>query len=231
MFDRKISILIPYKSDGEYRDRNLSWAKKRYEALMPNAELCIGTCDTEPFCKSLAVNNAAKLATRDIFIIADVDLTFDLKQIAKAILELTSSIWIIPYTTLNYLTLEQTETLQQMKPSVAIGNINFTAYKERNCKFIYGGINIVPRKHFEKVGGFDERFKGWGYEDDAFQRSLDALCGPHKRIKTALWHMYHPPAPKSNHQKNKDLLNKFYGSKDSIIHYFSEKKSNLLNKN
>lgn len=223
MFDKRISILIPYKSDGEYRDRSFIWVIKRYEALMPNSEICIGTCDTKPFCKSSAVNNAAKLATRDIFIIADVDLVFDLNQIAKAILGLTSSTWIIPYTTLNYLTLEQTKTLQQMKPSVIINNINFTGYKERDCKFIYGGINIVPREYFEKIGGFDERFKGWGFEDDAFQRSLDALCGPHNRIKTALWHMYHPPAPRNNKEKNRDILNKFYGSKDSIIHYFNEK--------
>lgn len=224
MFDKRISILIPYKPDGEYRDKTWVWVRKRYEALMPNAEICVGTCDTELFSRSAAVNNAAKLATRDIFIIADIDLIFDLNQIAKAILSLTEYTWIIPYTTLNYLTLNQTKKLQALNPSINIGSINFSDYKERDCKFIYGGMSIVPRECFQKVGGFDERFKGWGCEDDAFQRSLDALCGPHKRIKTALWHMYHPPAPKNNHQQNKDLLNKFYGSKESILYYFSEKK-------
>lgn len=224
MFDKRISILVPFKSDGGYRDRNWDWVKKRYASLMPNAEICIGNYDLEPFSRASAINNAAKLATRDIFIIADSDIIFDINQIAKAILGLADFAWIIPYTRLNYLTLEQTNSLQQMKPSVIINNINFTGYKERDCKFIYGGISIVPREYFEKVGGFDERFKGWGFEDDAFQRSLDALCGHHNRIRTSLWHMYHPPAPRNNKEKNKDLLNKFFGSKDSILYYFREKK-------
>ena len=57
---------------------------------------------------------------RDIFIIADADITFDISQIAKAILGLTYFAWIIPYTTLNYLTPEQTNSLQKMKCNIHI---------------------------------------------------------------------------------------------------------------
>ncbi|MFK4998906.1 galactosyltransferase-related protein [Bacillus sp. N9] len=58
-----------------------------------------------------------------------------------------------------------------------------------------GGINVVPRKHFETVGGFDERFVGWGGEDDAFAASLNTLCGYVKRLDATIYHLWH----KRNH--------------------------------
>ena len=77
MFDEEVSILIPFKSDGGgYRDKNCAWIKKRYEILMPNAEICIGSSNVEPFSRSASINNAAKSATRNIFIIFFVFIFF-----------------------------------------------------------------------------------------------------------------------------------------------------------
>lgn len=215
LFDKKISILVPYQSDGGYRDRNWYWVKKRYETLMPNAEICIGNYDNEPFSRSIAINNAAKLATRDIFIIADSDIIFDMNQIAKAILALCDFTWVIPYSIINYLTLQQTNRLQKMKSDVIINNIGFTDYVKSNY-YNVGGITILKREHFEKVNGFDERFKGWGYEDNAFQRAMDTLCGPYGRVNNSLWHMYHEPAPQNNAQDNSNLFKKFYENSYNI---------------
>lgn len=222
MFDERISILIPYKSDAGYRDRNFHWTKKRYELLLPNAEICVGYSNTNPFCKSSAVNKAAELATRDIFVIADIDIVCNLSQIAKSILALSKFPWIIPYSRINYLSLEETFKLHKMNPNIDINSIEFTNYS--TPKSISGAINIVPRKYFEKVGGFDERFKGWGCEDDAFQMSLNSLYGPCGKINNTLWHMYHPPANRDNYTNNWALFNKFYKDKDTIIKYFNEKK-------
>ena len=208
MFDENISILIPYKGDGGYRDKNFSWIKKRYNALMPNAELCIGSYDDEPFCKSIAINKAAKLATKNIFLIADIDIVFDISDIARGILQLCNYPWVIPYTTIKYLSLNETYKLQQMNPNIDIKNLNITDYY--SIKHLCGGINIVPRDCFEKVGGFDERFKGWGCEDDAFTLRLNALCGHPGRINTSLLHMYHPDAPRNNFKRNQHLLKQFY---------------------
>lgn len=228
LFDKKISILVPYKSDRSYRDANWHWLKKRYELLLPNAELCIGNYDGEPFSRSAAINNAARLATRDIFIITDADIVFDVDQIARAILGLTGFTWIIPYTILNYLTLKQTNELQKMEPNVTLKALDFTGCNQRDCTSImFGGISVVPRNYFEKIGGFDERFKDWGYEDNAFQESLDAICGHHKRIRTSLWHMYHPPVSENKYYTNMNLYNKFYNNKASIISNFNKRTANI----
>lgn len=221
MFDERVSILIPFKSDGGYRDKNCSWIKERYEILMPNAEICIGSSDIEPFSRSASINNAAKLATRDIFIICDGDMVFDVKQIEKALTGLDHYTWIIPFISTNMLTLEQTSDMLKKDPSIIMSNIDFTGCE--NFVGSVGQINIVPQKYFEQIRGFDERFKGWGFEDNAFQISMDTLCGPHARLKTSMWHLYHPTAPQSNYQNNYELFNRVYGSKESIINDFKPK--------
>jgi len=50
-----------------------------------------------------------------------------------------------------------------------------------------GGNIIVPRSVWERVGGFDERFEGWGFEDATLliaAGELDRLSGP-------LYHFWH----------------------------------------
>lgn len=230
MFDNNVSVLIPYKAVDEYREKNFLWIKRRYEAIMPNAEICIGYYNGEPFCKSAAVNNAAKNATRDIFIIADADIAFNIDQIKNAIEALNFHSWVIPYRSLICLDPEKTNELYNRNPSVTLDDADFQGcYKFGDFKRyqLIGGINIVPRKHFEKVGGFDERFKGWGCEDDAFQRALDTLCGKYFRLETTMWHLYHPLQSKKNKINNNKLLREFYRDEKTILCNFNNK----LNKN
>lgn len=218
MFDEKVSILIPFKSDRAQRDRNWTWIKKRYEILMPRAEICIGETNIVPYCKAAAVNNAAKLATREIFIIADADIVFDINHMEIAIQGLSLYSWIIPYQSINRLTEKQTVNLLNQDTSISMSDINFTG-----CTSILGsigGLIIVPRKYFEKIRGFDERFKGWGAEDDAFYMAMNTILGRNARLKTPIWHLSHPLASKINYEKNCDLFYKCYINKQAIIKDF-----------
>ncbi|MBI6874622.1 galactosyltransferase-related protein [Clostridium aciditolerans] len=222
MFDEDISILIPFKSDGGHRHRNWEWLRRRYEILMPNAELCIGSSDIDPYCKSASVNNAAKQATRDIFIIADADIVFDVDQIKASIELLKKHTWVIPYVSVNLLNEEQTNILLQKEADVTLRDTKFTDYSSFSGSM--GGMNILPRSCFEKVGGFDERFKGWGCEDDAFSLAVYYMCGPFTRLNgNSMWHLYHPRASLSNYHNNHEVLDKHYLSPDSHIYKASSK--------
>lgn len=57
------------------------------------------------------------------------------------------------------------------------------------------GIVAVSRSLLNEVGGFDERFVGWGGEDRAFQFACDTLAGPGERIDAMSYHLWHPSAP------------------------------------
>ncbi len=222
MFDN-ISILIPYKAVNEYREKNLSWIKRRYEIIMPNAEICMGYNDVEPFSKSIAVNNAAKNATRDTFIIADADMVFNIDQIKNAIEALNFYSWVIPYTSIVYISPDKTNEIYNIDPSKTFYDTDFPECYKVNGWPLGGGINIVSRNNFEKVGGFDERFKGWGSEDDAFRMSLDNICGKHFNLNTTMWHLYHPQAPKDNTINNIKIFNEYYKDKETVLRNFKNK--------
>jgi len=53
-------------------------------------------------------------------------------------------------------------------------------------------IHIVPREGFQTVGGWDERFRGWGGEDHAAMAAMDTLYGPHKTLPSSVTHIWHP---------------------------------------
>ena len=228
MFDNNVSVLIPYKAVDEYREKNWSWIKRRYEIIMPNAEICMGDYSGEPFCKSVAVNNAAKKATRDIFIIADADIVFNIDQIKNAIEALSFHPWVIPYRSFFRLNPDETDEMWKKSPDIILNEADFQECHKHGISNRYelvGGINVLPRKYFEKVGGFDERFKGWGGEDDAFQMAVDTLCGHYYRIETAMWHLYHPKGSKEHSSNNCRILDEFYCNKETI----SQNLNNKLN--
>jgi hypothetical protein len=54
------------------------------------------------------------------------------------------------------------------------------------------GVVIFPRAVWDLVGGYDELFTGWGFEDAAMLIALDALAGGYDREQGELWHFWHP---------------------------------------
>jgi len=64
-----------------------------------------------------------------------------------------------------------------------------------------GGLFVIGRAQWDRVGGFDPKFEGWGAEDEAFAVAADTLVGPHHRYDGPLWHLYHDPGLRGKHPK------------------------------
>lgn len=190
----QVSVLIPYKPDHGMRDELFNWVKKFYEDVMPEVELCIGESLSEPFNRSKAVNTAAKKATKDVFVIADADVIYNPKILIQAIEMLNENAWIVPYSRWLNLSNESTKKLLSQSPKwpLPMKVQHRDRFKNRAHKPV-SGVIVVPRKNFEIVKGFDERFVGWGNEDVAFRDALNTLCGPYKRIENNfIFHLWHP---------------------------------------
>ncbi|MGM0904471.1 MAG: galactosyltransferase-related protein [Bacillota bacterium] len=185
---KDVSILIPYRPDNGPRDKAFEWVKKYYQALMPDAELCIGSCKYRIFSRSQAINDAASKATRDVFVIVDSDIFYNPKLVEESIGLLDQVPWVIPYNTIQMISEKSSFELYSTEPGFPPKMKLETTIKGG----YHGGMNIVPRKHFERVGGFDGRFCGWGGEDDAFAYSMNTLCGQYKRLDEEIYHLWHP---------------------------------------
>lgn len=216
----QVSALIPYKSDNGWRDQLFYWVKKFYETTMPEVELCIGKTNKELFNRSEGINLAARQATKDIFVIADSDIIFEPKIIRKAVQMLNQHAWVVPYNRIFDITEADTNKLLEQLPQWPLSKS--IEMKDRLKNKAYkptGGLTVVNRENFIRVKGFDERFEGWGREDDAFRHTINTICGPFKRMSGSIYHLWHPKVGvkgNSNMRNNNQLIARYKQSRGNV---------------
>jgi hypothetical protein len=204
-----ISILIPFRCPdiANPRVRNVEWLKRYWAAQLPAAEIIIGDDPSANllFSKSVAVNNAAARAKGDVFVIVDADgyiaadaVLYCAEEIRHA-RKIRQRLWFVPYRQFYRLTQKASDILLQSSP---VSPHKFPTPLQQEyilndtdpmIGHWYGAmIQIMPREAFEIVGGWDERFRGWGGEDHAAMRATDTLYWNHKTLPGQVLHVWHP---------------------------------------
>jgi predicted glycosyltransferase involved in capsule biosynthesis len=218
---KNLSIIIPISLSDESRIRAFKFVEKFYQQMFPEAELLIGVCNELPFPKAKTINKAVETSTGEILIIADADILIDPLLLRQAVKELETHTWVIPFQRVLNITKESTQELLKVKPQWPLP----LKVETRTRQFMgNGGINVVNRKHFEMVGGFDERFVGWGGEDDAFAYSLNHLCGHAKRLDAPVYHLWHERHNTGNYEANVNYLKPYLNGVDSIKEEIKKRK-------
>jgi hypothetical protein len=200
----KISLLVPFRDDGEHRSRVWQWLRRYWAYHLPSVEIIQGYDKHYPFSKATAVNNAATQATGKVFVILDADAYLDpevLLNCADNILDALKDnrrLWYMPYTHLYRLNQPTTEQILQLSPHDGIQMISpppgewLEPGRSHHYGHGYGAmIQIMPREAFFAVGGMDCRFRGWGSEDASMLKALDTLYTPHELTSNDLWHLWH----------------------------------------
>ncbi len=202
---KRISLLVPFRTDNAERERNWLWLQRYWQDELPEAEIIVGTDDSTPFCKTHAVNSAFSKATGDIIVMLDADCYISGETIRHAAREIRKArllgrhLWFIPYRRFYRLTEGASIRLTSSDPANPMtftdppppgdldtpGGVSFGHW--------YGAlIQIMPREAFIAAGGMDERFQGWGGEDISFMHAIDTLYGRHKTINGPAFHVHHP---------------------------------------
>lgn len=227
-----ISVLIPWdtRTDCTWRRIHLSWLRRRWQELLWPIEICIGKNYDEPFNRSKARNDAFEQSTGEFLVVADADALFDADQITIAIQAVkTMGTWSLPFGTYYNLDRDTTKSV--------LGGVYWRDYSIKSTRELGlppetwehqiedspGGIRILTREMWEAVNGFDERFVGWGYEDDAFRTALDVMVGKAVRLQGCnLYHMWHPVSPTDGFESptilhNRKLYNQYKRAKSPAM--------------
>ena len=217
-----LSIIVPFGcSDAtDQRVKNWTWLRSYWETQLPGAEIIMGRDaisekhPSQPFSKSVAVNDAASRAHGDVYAIIDADgyisassVLFCAEEIRKARVA-KHKLWYVPYRQFYRLTEEASQFVLHsssadpfvfsVPPVSEYVQTTIDANKKNtDCSSYIGHwfgamIQIVPREAFELVGGWDERFRGWGGEDLAAMRATDILYWWHKTLPIPVFHIWHP---------------------------------------
>jgi hypothetical protein len=179
-----------------------------------------------PFNKSWGFNVAARQTARPILVFADADVVVD-SSLDRAIELCRNAVDAAkPYRRIVDLTADESrrvrggdwEFVPQRPPDTPPN-------REARQEFVVfaGGIFVIGREPYLRLGGFDERFRGWGGEDDAMTIKLRragmrlAECGERPAL-----HLSHPRGPEStqgqpNYSSNRQLLADYEAYRDDEL--------------
>lgn len=162
-------IHVPFRSDGGQRDRLWRACRARWLNLIPEAVIVASDQPGEPFNRSAARNRTAE----------------GRKQVDAAVAHATRT---------GCLTFAHTWRAglgQAATEDVLAGADPASVERQEWDRNTFSGCYAVPRSLWNAVGGFDERFLGWGGEDLAFMKACGALGGV-DRVPGTIHHLWHP---------------------------------------
>lgn len=203
-------ILVPRRAGIPDRDMLWAWVRDWWQSQLPEFEIFEGNHDTGQFNRSCAVNRAAGLADWqreqpwDVAIIIDADVICDAARVRAGVAKAgESGRMVLPFNV-------RYDVNQAGTGKIMAGfNASWRPYVRHTYTDIVSCVNIVTRKLWGDVGGFDEGFVGWGFEDNAFTAACRTFSGgPELRITGDLWHLYHATAPEGKkgtetHRRNR----------------------------
>lgn len=177
----KISVLVPFGADnspaGRQRSRvwrfnQLGWDRLQTAHLID--EVIIGIDaefhdDHQPFSVSRALNDAAKHARGDVFLLFGADHVPDPALVTWARDRVAHHPWVRLHDHVLYAS-ESATTLMLGARRLITDPADWVRHPAP-CP----GVLALTREAFEAAGGMDERFQGWGYEDTEFLARLRRL--------------------------------------------------------
>ena len=183
-----VSIIIPYRETNEDRKKAYDYVVAYYNKLFPESEIITADSPYEYFNRGPAINKAVKEAKHDIIVLSDADSLMTPEMLQFAIDNLDKYSYIVPFLGIDYLSKESSQLIYENAEDPYSSHLELErTWNNRSL----GGINIMKKENFYKVGGFDPNFQGWGFEDTAFSNMMEASVGPIGFGSSKLRHLYH----------------------------------------
>jgi len=191
-------LLAPRRVDKGHRDVLWAWCKARWEARMPDVRVYEGHHDDGPFNRSAAVNEAARLADRDgswdVGVVIDADVFLPISHVRQAIAGAAGG--VVTWAHRRWRGIAEEDTKRLIRDPDDFGDEpgsqrDMDLIVDKTTPVSWSCCVAVPRTTFDDMGGFDERFRGWGFEDGAWSALVRGLYR-WDRIEGDVYHWWHP---------------------------------------
>lgn len=199
-------ILVGRRPDGGHRDELWRWCDRRWTHLLdwPVHAGLHTAGDREEFCLSVASNRAARAATDwDVAVYVGGDWLAGTGGQVQEAAERSLALGQLVFAHDRTVVMNEEATARVLaEPTSHVGDWPLPAmprggpYDEQYGTVhptTFSGVLAVPRDLWQRVGGFDERFIGWGWDDLAFWSACCAVGGGFSRVENAaIYHLWHP---------------------------------------
>lgn len=193
-------LLVPRRRDYGHRDAVWDWCRERWRRWHPELTIYEGHHEEGPFNRSAAVNRAALEAGEwDIALVVDSDIFLRFDNVVSAIVSARDT-GKVTWAHRRWRGITEEWTKRIVADRFEFGDVlqraptyrdDLDILVETTTPISWSCCVAVPRAVFDDMGGFDERFRGWGFEDMAFQSVVVGLYG-HERIEGDVYHLWHP---------------------------------------
>lgn len=173
----KLGIVVPWRHQ-ESRAAAFVKTIERLSQQFPDSTIYCSDKPGERFSISGARNKGCLEAIEDgcdTLLVVDADMLLEKDAIERAIEKSKLMVSVcLPYTVLNRMN-------EELSTSVINDEILFEETRGHNTGYTVtnqiGGAYVMQSSTFLRLNGWDERFLGWGFEDDAFAAAHSAILG------------------------------------------------------
>lgn len=179
----RVVIVVPWRGGEPTREKN--WLITAPYLADLGWDIYLGDRQG-PWSRGAAINAGAREAgSWEVMVIADADTIPEVEPIRKAVdMAAETAGAIRPHDTLWMMNPVETLQFIERGPGGVVQN-------RRSLVNLGGGLLVVSRDAWDRVGGYDETFVGWGHEDTHLNTRL--LVQAHwDRIPGRAWHLFHP---------------------------------------
>lgn len=244
---KQISYIIPFRAANKERVIALLFIVKKLRSFFPEMEIIVVEQDrvskldfelhlnikhifvqnTGHFNKCWAFNVGVEHTNKAIFVFGDSDIFISKKDYITCFGAVSKFEAITP---------NKVEAL-----NIVISDKADTEYELLNKRPLFtfaGGILLLTRAALRKLGGWDERFEGWGGEDDAMSHLIYNKLSS-KSFHFPFYHIDHPRTKADGNQQQKYLDNRSLADEiktlagkalDRYIETLANRKKGILNK-
>lgn len=192
-----VAVLVPRRSDNGRRDELWRFCRAWWEREHPTWEIIEGDDEPGLFNRSRSINTAAARTDADVLVIADGDvIPFEVDEAVKVAGE--SGRACLAYQYGGYTPLNEAMTDRVLDGYDGRWDTPQGLSRKDQSPDHVSSCVAVPRALWERTGGFDERFEGWGPEDRAFHHSCMVLGGGVARVPGKVIHLWHPFSTERN---------------------------------
>jgi hypothetical protein len=186
----KAAVCIPHRGIDVHRQANLDYTVNRWTGF--GLPVFYADSDEGPFNRSQAINRAVARSKADVYVIADNDVVLETSQQAWESIEdaYTNDFYTVCFSKLNVLDWEASA-------AVRAGGKPQEQFVLESVRLVWSNCFAISRVLFERVGGFDERFVGYGHQDGAFLNACSTLGGKN-RVNGNAYHLRHPDPDKDH---------------------------------
>lgn len=200
-----VQVIVPWRSRG-CPHREAAWAL--VQDNWTGWEVHTADDGLEPFSRAASINLAVMEHPADVLVVADADILIATDQVRAAVeLAAWSPGMVVAFDRWAHLTESGTQYVLDGFLGSWEPFIDVTLDKTVSC------CVALSRETWELSGGFDPRFRAWGFEDVQLEIVCATLAAPTRWIPGSAYHLFHK-TEQERPPENLAMLNEYLALRD-----------------